>query len=220
MHPSDEYMPAEQKQYLDRFRGKLETVLDIGAHVGTFSCQAAVRGARVLAIEPCQDNYSALLGNILINGLESSITPQRIAVYTESGQVLPLRGTSKHRMFGSGQKSLCFKESYDVCCEAQTISLGDAIRKAVVVFRAPIDYLKMDIEGAEFILAKQGPEPLLGKAINYISIDLHTPTNDTFYDTKDTRSVTEHYADIVNWLKDSGVINARIDKHRAIGGAV
>lgn len=43
------------------------TVIDIGAHIGTFSLLAASRGARVLSYEPFPPNYRALRHNISLN---------------------------------------------------------------------------------------------------------------------------------------------------------
>jgi len=44
-----------------------DTIIDLGAHIGTFTINAvmnAKRGAKIVAVEPCKRNYTTLLKNI------------------------------------------------------------------------------------------------------------------------------------------------------------
>jgi FkbM family methyltransferase len=44
-----------------------DTVVDLGAYIGDFSLYARQRGARVIAVEPFEDNYKLLLENMELN---------------------------------------------------------------------------------------------------------------------------------------------------------
>lgn len=56
-------------------------VVDLGAHIGTFSLRCAVeRDCRVLAFEPCPSTYEILVENVAINGLEGKVIPFKLAI--------------------------------------------------------------------------------------------------------------------------------------------
>ena len=65
------------------------TILDVGAHIGTFSIYSFISGKAksVLAIEPNSDSFHILQQNILTNKLEGNIIPLKYAVSSEEGQV-------------------------------------------------------------------------------------------------------------------------------------
>lgn len=66
---------------------ELDTIVDIGAHVGTFTVWAAQRAprARILAVEPNLETFAFLKANIRDNGLEDRVVAVNSAVGTESG---------------------------------------------------------------------------------------------------------------------------------------
>lgn len=49
------------------FIGEDSVVIDVGAHIGAFSVLAAARGARVVALEPVQENFQLLEENLRLN---------------------------------------------------------------------------------------------------------------------------------------------------------
>lgn len=59
-------------------------VVDIGAHIGSFSIMAAHLGARVFAFEPTTQSFSMLQENAQVNGL--SIEAFRLGVMDEAGE--------------------------------------------------------------------------------------------------------------------------------------
>jgi FkbM family methyltransferase len=57
-----------------------ELWLDIGAHIGSFTCYAAKKGAAVFAFEPIPENYNLLVENVAINNLEQRVQTWNKAV--------------------------------------------------------------------------------------------------------------------------------------------
>ena len=75
--------------------GSAPQVLDIGAHVGAFSCALAraIPGARVIAVEPSADGVAYLRRNVADNGLEGQVTVVRATIAGQGGR----RRLSSHR---------------------------------------------------------------------------------------------------------------------------
>ena len=47
-----------------------DTIVDLGAYIGDFTVLARSKGARVIAVEPFEDNYNLLIKNCEVNGLD------------------------------------------------------------------------------------------------------------------------------------------------------
>lgn len=62
----------------DDLKGQI--VIDIGAHIGTASIYAGLRGARVFAFEPSLENYNLLVKNIIHNKLTGNVKGYNLAV--------------------------------------------------------------------------------------------------------------------------------------------
>ena len=118
--------------------GPTSRVLDIGAHVGAFSCALAraVPGARVTAVEPSADRVAYLHRNVARNELEGRVTTVQAAVASQSGRrhlspVGVLAATPDSDAGGEQVATIAFEEL-----------LADS--------RGPIDLVKMDCEGSEY----------------------------------------------------------------------
>lgn len=115
-------------------------VVDLGAHIGSFTLMAAQIASKVLAVEPVPSNYRLLKTNIELNGLKNTVLYQ-MAVSGVSGfqEICIWEGaaTGTHSLYleGSGSKK-----------RVQTISLEDLMKKENL---SVIDFLKVDCEGAE-----------------------------------------------------------------------
>lgn len=60
---------------------KEAVVIDIGAHIGTFTLRCAYeRGCTVYAYEPCSKNYDVLVKNIALNHLENRVKAFKLAI--------------------------------------------------------------------------------------------------------------------------------------------
>jgi FkbM family methyltransferase len=120
-----------------------DTVLDCGAHVGTFTLSALGAGAaRVVAIEPAPDNLECLRRN-----LADHVRAGRVIVYPKGvwdrDDSLPLRA----RPFRSATSSVVF--NFPGSQEGPKVPLT-TIDKIVAELGLPrVDCIKMDIQGAE-----------------------------------------------------------------------
>lgn len=129
-----------------------DTVIDCGAHVGTFAADALARGAKqVIAIEPDQTNIECLRRNF------------RKEIATGQLVLVPKAAWSEETLLkftisdaNSGMGSAVIKTgTREIEVPATTI---DAIIRDYGIER--VDYLKMDIEGAERHALQGGLETL------------------------------------------------------------
>jgi FkbM family methyltransferase len=126
---------------------KDSVVVDVGAHIGSFSVMAARIAYRVLAYEPEPSNYQMLKKNAELNKL-SNLTPFEMAVSGSSGY----QEFCAYEDGSTGTHFLSQKGSdHAVKKRVQTISLEDIIKKGGL---SRIDFLKLDCEGAEHDILK------------------------------------------------------------------
>jgi FkbM family methyltransferase len=145
------------------------TVVDIGANVGFFTCQAATaaKRVRVVAVEPISAYVRVLRNNVERNGLQNvNVLP--VAVSRESGRKL---GISVWYT-SSGEPKTHYPIPPDVRRETETVvamTLAE-IFEAALVDRC--DLLKIDIEGAEYELF-EGMSPEIWSRIERVVMETH-----------------------------------------------
>lgn len=135
---------VEKRSY---FAGKFFTVepndvvVDIGAHIGTFSVLAASMGAAVISYEPTSINFALLKDNTEINGFHHTIYKKAVRgqAGTDTIIIRPFNygGTS---FFNQKTEDPNFRE--DVEC----ITLADVFADNNLDH---IDFLKLDCEDSE-----------------------------------------------------------------------
>lgn len=184
----------EQDEYLldpRAVRGRL--VLDIGANVGAFSVLAALAGARVHAYEPDPRNFALLERNIGANRLAGSVVAFPRAVLGEAGTVT---------VAGEGGGS--FVERVPGASREDGIdadAIGDVIRRAAA--DAPIAFLKLDVEGAEYdILAGVTIDDL--RAVEALAMEFHGPGMPHLVHLNDDGAHLERWGAMVAKLADAG----------------
>ena len=122
--------------------GSARLVLDVGAHVGSFTCALAPRlpGARFVCVEPSPVAASWLRENLVRNGLEGRASVVEVAVAETEGDAVLVGGD-------------------EASCEASTLSgaegPGPRVRTTtldalVAAIGAVSDIVKLDCEGAEY----------------------------------------------------------------------
>lgn len=136
-------------------------VVDVGAHIGTFSRRAMVKwpSARVIAIEPSADNFQLLTANC----------PGAFLRYNKA---VGLHGSDRcsyepsYIKENTGGGGVVWGDSGDI----RTVLLSDIIGEHGV-----IDVLKSDCEGGEWLwLEDLAQHELLGH-VQYIVGELHHP---------------------------------------------
>jgi len=144
--------------------GSHDTVIDLGANIGIFTILAAVRArdGRVIALEPEEENFRFLRDNITAN-LFSKVETYRLAVSSVDRLVdLYVRGPNNSSMLKVTPKKRLKKVQ-----KVESVSMQSLISR----LRLPkIDFLKMDIEGAEYLVFQE--ESWLGY-VKRIAMEIH-----------------------------------------------
>lgn len=196
----------------EAYEGPRNVALDLGAHVGTRSIWLATDGGfdKVYAVEMEVENYRYLCGNILKNKLSDKITPVLAAV-SDSTEIVKIKcGGINH-----GQYSICF-DADNVEFEQNIITTP--LYNILHLIEKPIDFCKMDIEGAEYrIFSSALNRSFISQDIRFLFLERHGPNSSYFsksffrrhgYDSEDpNRQLFEH-------LKSCGFENI---KENAIG---
>jgi FkbM family methyltransferase len=177
--PESDKGMAGCEDMLASYSGPRRTALDLGAHIGTRSLWLATDGGfeSVWAVECAMDNFNLLCKNITSNKLSQIITPALIAV--DAGEHLV---ALRHTGCNYGQRSICYRESAGPrCYYIMTIALD----KLIYDIGGPVDFIKMDIEGAEYSIFYEGyigtrTKNGLSKT-SCLFIETHAP-NELYYD--------------------------------------
>ncbi|MCZ4497945.1 MAG: hypothetical protein JWQ74_498, partial [Marmoricola sp.] len=121
-------------------------ILDIGAHVGTFSTHLAAihPGATADCFEPSPDTFQFLRSNVEVNGNSDRIKPHQKALAGETGfAIFDLQGA------GSGHNHIAFDDRVDGSgVRVETVAFDEVVAAA----RGPVELIKMDCEGGEYDL--------------------------------------------------------------------
>jgi FkbM family methyltransferase len=134
------------------------TIVDVGAHIGMASILFALKypTARIIAIEPEPSNFEALVRN---TAPYKTITPIQAALWREDGEVT--LGASNAHVKGA------FQVVANGPQRVRAITIDTLMREAGI---RSIDFLKVDIEGAEIEVFESSPWI---RNVQVIAIELH-----------------------------------------------
>jgi FkbM family methyltransferase len=131
---------------LTRSVGPGDVVVDLGGHIGGFTVRAARRvgpTGRVISIEAARENYRLLTENVALNGL-TNVVAVNMGVWSRKTTLqLKLSGLSGGHSLEEHYQNV--HERGDV--EAVEVAPLDDLLADLGVAR--VDFVKMDIEGAE-----------------------------------------------------------------------
>lgn len=140
-----------------------DVVVDLGANVGVFSRYAYAQGAKsIYAFEPEPNNYECLMQNKPPNcfaynlGISSSIKAAGLRVDSTIGG---------HTLFDSDPNGSRTNEIIPVGCINMNYVCSE-------ICRCPIDFLKIDVEGAEFLVF-QGMSVSNLRRVRKIAMEYH-----------------------------------------------
>lgn len=122
-----------------------ELVVDVGAHIGTYTLRAAKAGADVVAFEPNPDSYRLLCENVKLNGFRH-VSCRNVALGSETG-VAQLIVPDVY--LGRAWTSVGAQDSKGI--SVRLTRLDDEIPESPA---RPIDWLKVDVEGFELEVLK------------------------------------------------------------------
>jgi FkbM family methyltransferase len=121
----------------------LGCVVDVGAHIGSFSVKVAPRASRVLAFEPVPGNFELLKENLTGSAYgHVELFPHAVAEQAGPVRIFLSRNNSgAHSLF---QPKTAAEGRY---VDVEAVRLPDLLDTREV---SRIDYLKLDCEGAEY----------------------------------------------------------------------
>ena len=146
-----------------------DTVVDIGAHIGSFSILASklANEGIVHSFEPMPDNYARLRENIALNDAKN-VKLHPLAV-SDSIDVRTLSISPSHTGSHSFYPQIWRSEK-----PVKEVTVNTTTMKAFVESEGidSIDFLKMDCEGAEYEILYSCPDEILAR-IRKISMEHH-----------------------------------------------
>src|SRR5579863_8793624 len=149
------------------------TFWDVGANVGEFVLQAALRpGISVLAFEPSGASYAALCRNIEVNRCSDQVQAFCVALsnQTQLGR-LNMSATNAGNSFNSFESTEdCFGRELEIAFRQSTIGFSiDDFRHLFGL--APPNYLKIDVDGLEEQILDGAVKTLADPALRSVLIE-------------------------------------------------
>jgi FkbM family methyltransferase len=145
-----------------------ELVVDLGAHIGSFSILAAKeRRARVIAFEPDAESLGIARANALINGVSELVEFDPSAVGGRDGTALLFESTENwgHTLLeGGGPCNVLTGRKHEV----PLLSLESALRN----LPGECAFMKFNIEGAEYEMFATAPPDVL-RRIRAMAGEIH-----------------------------------------------
>lgn len=153
----DDY-EAPNIQFLQSSVQEGSVVLDVGAHIGLFSVIAARcvgQHGKVVAYEPTPTTFRLLRHTIHINQLKNVVTPVTAAVGHESGEINFYVSDNAADNSNSLVAYKTDRKLYPVTVPLTTIDLQ--VREQGL---SRVDFIKIDVEGAEYDTLRGARETL------------------------------------------------------------
>ncbi|MGH9879467.1 MAG: FkbM family methyltransferase, partial [Nitrososphaerales archaeon] len=159
---SDSYEPWFQEIFKPKAG---DVVLDIGAHIGKYSViggKSVGPSGKVIAIEADPDNFKVLRLNIETNHLQDRVYAINAAVWNEVTTI------SLFRDVFSGRHSVCKRAENSV--QVKTVTVDAIVRQDSLT---KIDWMKVDIEGAEYAVLLGAKETIATKKLILLLLEVH-----------------------------------------------
>jgi FkbM family methyltransferase len=149
-------------KYLEELR-TAPTIVEVGAHHGAYAVllgkKARELGGTVIAVEPNWEAYVVLKRNIALNGLDSTVACEEVAILDKPGQhCLVMEGEESHIALESG-----VGDHRVGALTLRELLSGRSVRR--------VDLLLIDVEGAELPVLRGFPWGSVG--IGRIYCELH-----------------------------------------------
>jgi FkbM family methyltransferase len=154
-----------------------DTVIDIGAHIGRYtitSSKQVGKSGKVVAIEADPDNFQLLKRNIALNNL-TNVLPLNYAVFSTRTR-MKLYEQSASAKYNSLMLARAAESKNYVEVNADTL---DNILKQSGVNQ--VNWIKIDVEGAEFEVLKGSTEMLSGENVS-LFVEIHNIEDPRHYD--------------------------------------
>src|SRR5919112_1963095 len=176
VHKDDfKVMTSHEDEIIERFLPKQgDIVVDIGAHIGLYTIMSSKRvgsNGKVVAIEAHPGNFEMLNSNIKLNQL-NNVIPLNYAVYSKETKVklyLP-SGESGFTKYNTIMSDWVNTKDKFVEVNANTL---DYLLQLNQIRQEEVNWIKIDVEGAEFEVLK-GATNVLSKSKDIaLLIEIH-----------------------------------------------
>lgn len=138
-----------------------DVFVDVGANIGYYTILGALRGCRVVAVEPIPETVAILRQNLELNGIQNVIIVDKCA-WSEG---VRLRfGIPKSSLFGLAS-AFRLEGPKSTVVEVECVRLDDILREY-----GEIKLVKIDVEGAEYEVLK-GMEESLSR-VNFLVLEI------------------------------------------------
>ena len=139
--------------YLQKFVGKGDIFVDVGANIGLFTLKVAPHAARVVSVEPGEAAGTQLDANIALNGF-SNVTVVRKALADKPGTA-----ALHHNPLGDDPQAFSLiSDGTDSGSEQVEVTTLDMLVRSLDLPR--VDCIKIDVEGAESMVIAGGIETI------------------------------------------------------------
>lgn len=172
-------------------------VLDVGAHVGSFTVAIAARypNAQIVSYEPSPTTFAYLEMNIRANGLESRVSGRQVAVGATTGNA-----HLHESEVGSALSTLVAAMASD---DTSAIAVDVvAIAAAISTSRGP-ELVKLDCEGSEYGIILDS-DPLVWKGVSCLLLEYHPVPGHSWEQLKDR---LQSFGLGCSWHKESATEN-------------
>jgi len=139
-------------------------IIDVGAYVGAYSLRACRGGAKVIALEPDPENYNILKANLELNECDR-VKPIMVAAGAREGVIDLYRG--KSYMTSSILPEYATSE---IKARIKVNTLDNILSREGLLPDSKIDFIKVDVEGAEVDVLRGASEVL--KRTSYLQIEV------------------------------------------------
>jgi FkbM family methyltransferase len=173
-------MTIREDEIIEHFTPKQgDIVIDIGAHIGRYTIIASKRvgiNGKVVAIEASPSNFEMLNRNIQLNQLTNIISLNHVVYSKEAKIKLYLPGQeSGHTIYNTIISDRATNEKF-VETNANTL---DYLLQSNGIKQEQINWIKIDVEGAEFEVLKGATNVLSNSKDIALLIEIHNLRDST-----------------------------------------
>ncbi len=178
---------------------RTDVFVDVGAHVGFFTCLAGSRGVRTVSVEPVQDNLACLYTNLRVNHLErAEVFPMGVS---DAPGIRTLYGAATGASLVAGWSNASEQFSRTIA----VTTLDNLLRGRFTSERLLV---KMDIEGAEWFALQGATETLARDPSPAWMIEVCLTEN------LPPGERNPHFGDVFKLFRDSGYACRTIDAEK------
>lgn len=181
-----------------------DTVLDIGAHIGSYAvlfARTVGRSGRVVAFEPVADNVALLDKTIAINGFESFVEVASVALSNIQGTAMlfpyahgSARAGDRYPSTSSMLHSLVPSDGYAETGVSVPVTTLDEF--AAIHNIETAQFIKIDTEGAELRVLEGGRQLIERSPRLSILVEIHPV---------ELAAAGHSIDDVVRWLRDDSM---------------